>query len=83
MGIEDEELLGCRRRQQRGAQPGWSHPNPAEGYETVSFAAYPDELDRCLLDDDVVIPQEGDFYRGWITVDMVGPFKGAATASGL
>jgi hypothetical protein len=61
----------------------WSYPNPAKGYETVSSAFYPYRLDRCLLDDEVVISQEGDFYGGWITVDMIGRFKGAAGTSGL
>jgi hypothetical protein len=33
-------------------------------------------MDECLLDDEVVQAQEGDFYGGWITADIEGPFKG-------
>ena len=28
------------------------------------------------LDDERVEAQEGGFYGGWITADLVGPFKG-------
>ncbi len=35
-------------------------------------------MDACFVDDEPVETQEGDFYGGWITKDIVGPFKGAA-----
>jgi hypothetical protein len=38
---------------------------------------YPGRMSRCTVGGDVAIPQEGDFYGGWITPDIVGPFKGA------
>jgi len=41
----------------------------------VSF--YPGRMDACWLDDERVQAQDGDFYGGWITADLVGPFKGA------
>ena len=34
-------------------------------------------MDACLVDDEQVVAQTGDFYGGWITSDVVGPFKGA------
>jgi hypothetical protein len=34
-------------------------------------------MDACLVDGDRVRPQEGGFYGGWITDEVVGPFKGA------
>jgi hypothetical protein len=34
-------------------------------------------MDACLLDDELVQAQAGDFYGGWITTDLRGPFKGA------
>jgi uncharacterized protein (DUF427 family) len=62
----------------------WSYPNPSPGYERlrdhVSF--YPGRVDRALLDDERVQAQEGDFYGGWITSDLVGPFKGPAGTLG-
>jgi hypothetical protein len=35
-------------------------------------------MDACRLDDELVRAQPGDFYGGWITDDIQGPFKGAA-----
>lgn len=33
-------------------------------------------MDACYVNDELVTPQAGDFYGGWITADIVGPFKG-------
>jgi hypothetical protein len=38
--------------------------------------------DACYVDDEQVTPQEGDFYAGWITSDIVGPFKGGPGTRG-
>jgi uncharacterized protein (DUF427 family) len=56
----------------------WSYPRPSEGYEALAdhFSVYPDRVDRCLVDDQQVRSQAGGFYGGWITDDVVGPFKG-------
>jgi len=35
-------------------------------------------VDACFVDGERVQVQEGDFYGGWITSDVVGPFKGGA-----
>ncbi|MDB9541008.1 DUF427 domain-containing protein [Anabaenopsis tanganyikae CS-531] len=35
-------------------------------------------MDACYVNDELVVPQSGDFYGGWITADIVGPFKGGA-----
>lgn len=37
---------------------------------------YPQPMDACYVDGEKVQPQAGDFYAGWITKDIVGPFKG-------
>ncbi len=57
----------------------WYYPEPTAGYEGLKdyIAVYPSRMDRCLVDDEVVQPQPGDFYGGWITQDIVGPFKGS------
>ena len=31
---------------------------------------------ECFVDDERVRPQPGGFYGGWITGEVVGPFKG-------
>src|SRR5207253_93399 len=56
----------------------WSYPAPAAGYETIAdhVAFYPARVDACYLDGERVRAQEGDFYGGWITRDVIGPFKG-------
>jgi uncharacterized protein (DUF427 family) len=57
----------------------WFYPTPSAGYEALigRVAVYPGRMTRCTVGDDVVTAQEGDFYGGWITPDIVGPFKGA------
>ena len=56
----------------------WSYPQPSDGYEVLAdrFSVYPARVDRCLVDDEQVRSQAGGFYGGWITDDVVGPFKG-------
>lgn len=56
----------------------WGYADPAPGYEALvgHVAFYPGRMDRCRMDDEVVQAQAGDFYGGWITADITGPFKG-------
>ena len=56
----------------------WTYPEPSPGYEALRdhIAFYPGRVDAAWLDDERVQPQEGDFYGGWITAELVGPFKG-------
>jgi uncharacterized protein (DUF427 family) len=57
----------------------WTYHEPAERYAALRdhVAFYPGRMDACWLDEELVEPQPGDFYGGWITSDLVGPFKGA------
>jgi len=57
---------------------GWSYPDPTPGYEPIAghLFFYAGLVDRCTVDGEVVTPQPGSFYGGWITGDVVGPFKG-------
>ena len=57
---------------------GWSYPVPTKPFTTIAgwFAFYPSKL-RCVVDGVDVTPQEGRFYGGWITPDVIGPFKGS------
>ncbi|KQQ01369.1 MULTISPECIES: DUF427 domain-containing protein [unclassified Rathayibacter] len=58
---------------------GWTYPEPMPGFEVLrdTIALYPGRMDSCTVDEEVVEPQPGDFYGGWITSRVVGPFKGA------
>lgn len=63
---------------------GWSYANPTPAFaalrDHVAFYAAP--FDCCRVDGEVVIPQPGDFYGGWITSRVAGPFKGIAGSRG-
>jgi uncharacterized protein (DUF427 family) len=62
----------------RSSSACWWYPAPTPGYEALAGALtfYPQRVDRCLVDGEEVRPVEGDFYGGWITSRVVGPFKG-------
>ena len=57
----------------------WMYQQPSPGYEALKdhLAFYPGRADAAWLDDERVLAQEGDFYGGWISTGLVGPFKGA------
>ena len=56
----------------------WSYPKPSGRYTKLRdwLAFYPSKVDECSVDGEVVLPQAGDFYGGWITSHVTGPFKG-------
>lgn len=57
---------------------GWFYPDPSPGYEILRdhVAFYPALMDSCTVDGETVTSQPGRFYGGWVTRDVVGPFKG-------
>jgi len=56
----------------------WTYARPRPGYESISgyIAFYPGRVDEAWVDGERVMPQAGDFYGGWITSHLLGPFKG-------
>jgi uncharacterized protein (DUF427 family) len=62
----------------------WTYLEPAEGYAPLTglVAFYPGRVDACFVGEEQVDPQAGDFYGGWITTSVVGPFKGGAGTLG-
>ena len=56
----------------------WDYPEPTPAFAELvgHLAFYPGRMDACYLDDERVEVQAGDFYGGWISSDIVGPFKG-------
>jgi uncharacterized protein (DUF427 family) len=56
----------------------WSYPDPVPAYAELRdhVAFYPQHMGACFLGDERVDPNQGDFYGGWITSDLEGPFKG-------
>lgn len=61
----------------------WSYPSPNNAYAELAgyLAFYPSRVDACYVDEERVQPQPGDFYGGWITSNIIGPFKGAPGTS--
>ncbi len=55
----------------------WDYPSPTRAFKRIAghLAFYP-SLVECFVDGERVRPQPGRFYGGWITDDVVGPFKG-------
>ncbi len=62
----------------------WAYAAPVARYAALRdhLAFYPSRMDACWLGDERVQAQEGDFYGGWITADVQGPFKGAPGTAG-
>jgi uncharacterized protein (DUF427 family) len=62
----------------------WFYPNPTRKFAEIKdyLAFYPSKMDVCYVNDELVRSQEGDFYGGWITSEIVGPFKGGAGTFG-
>jgi len=61
----------------------WSYPQPLAGAEALAdcVAFYPADLD-CSVGGVAVRAQPGGFYGGWITPELVGPFKGEPGSEG-
>jgi uncharacterized protein (DUF427 family) len=55
----------------------WYYPEPNPDFAPIAdaFAFYASRVDRCTVDGEVVVPQPGRFYGGWITAGIQGPFK--------
>jgi uncharacterized protein (DUF427 family) len=62
----------------------WSYPAPSQAFTDIAgcLAFYASRVDECWVGEERVQPQEGDFYGGWITSRIVGPFKGGAGTRG-
>jgi uncharacterized protein (DUF427 family) len=56
----------------------WSYKAPDEGFEPIRgyLAFYARKVDACYVGEHRVTPQPGEYYGGWITPDITGPFKG-------
>jgi uncharacterized protein (DUF427 family) len=68
----------------QAGQVAWSYPQPTPDFESIKdyLAFYARPMDACYVDEELVTPQPGDFYGGWITADIVGPFKGEPGSGG-
>ncbi len=62
----------------------WAYPHPTHGYEEMAdyVAFYCTSVDECWVGDELVTPQPGGFYGGWVTSNIVGPIKGVPGSHG-
>ena len=62
----------------------WSYPEPWSGFEAIRdhWAFFAGPMDACYVGEHRVRPQPGRYYGGWITPDLVGPFKGESGSEG-
>ena len=69
---------------ERADHAAWNYPRPMPGYEDLDdrVAVYAAHMDRCIVDGEVVVPQPGGFYGGWVTAAIAGPFKGIPGSHG-
>lgn len=68
----------------RAENVGWYYPRPTPDFVAIKdhVAFYAAPMDACLVDGERARPQPGNFYGGWITDDVVGPFKGEPGSMG-
>jgi uncharacterized protein (DUF427 family) len=57
----------------RAERAAWTYREPLPGFEAIkdAVAFYPARVDACYVDDELVQPEEGGFYGGWITSDVI------------
>jgi uncharacterized protein (DUF427 family) len=68
---------------ERVTDAGWRYERPTASFRALAghYAFYAQEVDQCFVDDELVAPNEGGFYGGWITANVTGPFKGGPGTS--
>lgn len=56
----------------------WAYLEPSKAFQSIKgyLAFYASKVEACYVGDEQVQAQEGDFYGGWITSNIKGPFKG-------
>jgi len=62
----------------------WSYPDPTPPFAAIAdhLAVYAGRVEACFVGEEQVTPQPGGFYGGWITANLVGPFKGGPGSAG-
>ncbi len=68
----------------RAPNAAWRYIDPTPNFVSIRqyYSFYASLMDACYVNDELVTPQVGDFYGGWITSDVVGPFKGGVGTRG-
>lgn len=71
------------RRLRKVSRAAWSYEQPFEEMQAIAghVSFYPGRVE-CFVDGERVRPQDGGFYGGWVTDEIVGPWKGSAGTGG-
>ncbi len=75
------DVVSARKTAARAA---WTYLNPSPPFAAIAgaVAVMAGLVDRCTVNGEVVAPQPGGFYGGWVTSWVVGPFKGVPGSMG-
>ncbi len=80
------DITGASETPERIVVPdaAWSYAHPTSAFAPIRnhLAFYASKVDECTVDGERVEAQPGDFYGGWITSWIKGPFKGAPGTMG-
>ena len=62
---------------------GWFYKSPKTEFQPIKdyISFYASKAEKCIVNGEIVKKQEGEFYGGWITKNLTGPFKGAKGTS--
>lgn len=68
----------------RATKAAWCYPDPTDKFTSIAgnIAFYAHKMGSCYVNNERVDAQQGGFYGGWITSDIVGPFKGKPGSAG-
>ena len=68
----------------RAEDCAWSYPDPTPEFASIRdhLAVYCAAMDACYVDGEKAEPQPGGFYGGWVTSNLIGPFKGVPGSMG-
>ena len=66
-------------RTKKALNAAWFYRSPMPGFEALHLhiAFYAEPMDACFVGGHRVLPQPGNFYRGWVTPNLTGQIKGA------
>ena len=62
---------------------GWLYESPVRKFKLIKgyISFYASKADKCIVNGEYAEKQEGEFYGGWITKNLTGPFKGVSGSS--
>ena len=62
----------------------WTYTDPTPTFRKIKnyLSFYASKVDACYVNSEKVLAQDGDFYGGWITKHLTGPFKGGQGTAG-